>query len=207
MYDVIVRIIKDNYILCRVDWTAIFTLGILIVAWTQLRKINKTSSADFLHRFKNDFFNDKTRLLILLAEYDCLRYVKPKEEGVPYYEILLDNIKDENSKNETKRKIEKFLNDNYIIDVYEIDDLLLGHFEDMGILNKKKVLNIEMIYEAFSTYINICWENEQIQEYIKHQKEEEQNWDLYDKFKYIYNECKLFENKKKRKNKFLGLLI
>ena len=199
MYDVIVSIIKNNYILCRIDWTAVFTLCLLIVAWTQLRKINKNSSADFLHRFKNDFFNDKTRLLILLAEYDCLHYVKPKEEGIPYYEIVLDNIKDEKSKNETKRKIEKFINGNYIIDVYEIDDLLLGHFEDMGILNKKKVLTIEMIYEAFSTYIKICWENKQVREYIQHQREEEKNWDLYDKFEDIYNKCESFEKKKKRK--------
>ncbi len=199
MYDLIVSFFKSNYTLCRVDWTAIFTLGLLIVAYIQLGKIVKTSSADFLHRFKNDFFNDKTRLLFLLAEYDCLKYIEPKKEGIPYFEIILNNIQDEKSKKETERKIEKLINGNNIIDIYEIDDLLLGHFEDMGILNKKKILGIEMIYEAFSSYIKICWENKQINEYIMHQRgEEDKNWDLYDKFEYIYNKCESFEEKKKR---------
>ena len=173
---------------------------LLLVAWTQLGKIAKTSSADFLHRFKNDFFNDKTRLLFVLVEYDCFKYEYHDDNSIPYFEIMLDNINDEKTQNEIKRKIEKLINGNYIIDVYEIDDLLIGHFEDIGILNKKKILDIEMIYESFSSYIKICWENEQIQKYINHQRErEEKNWDLYDKFEYIYNECEIFEGKKKRK--------
>ena len=32
MYDLIVNIMKNNYILCSIDWTAIFTLGLLLVA-------------------------------------------------------------------------------------------------------------------------------------------------------------------------------
>jgi hypothetical protein len=50
-------------------WTmtlAIFTLLLFIVAWWQLSKISKTSSADFIHKLKIDFFSKEARELILL---------------------------------------------------------------------------------------------------------------------------------------------
>jgi hypothetical protein len=200
MYEWILSCLKNDLILCRIEWVAVFTAGLLIIAWWQLGKINKTSSADFLHRFKVDFYNDISRVLITLIEYNCLKYVKPKENGIPYFEIKLDSITDDKTKNYTDSNVKRFLNDSYIIGAYEIDDLLLGHFEDIGILRKKKILEIDMIYEAFSSYIDICWENEAIREYIKEERtQKEENWDLYDNFEYIYNECKSFEIKKKRK--------
>jgi len=61
MYDLL-SILKNNFILRRIDWTAVFTACLFIVAWWQLGKINKTSSADFMLKLKNDLFNDKTTL-------------------------------------------------------------------------------------------------------------------------------------------------
>jgi hypothetical protein len=205
MYEMVLSLLKNNLILCRIEWTAVFTACLFIVAWWQLGKINKTSSADFLHRFKIDFFNDKTRLLIVLIEYDCLKYLKPIEDGIPYFEISLDSIKDTKTKDETRKKLEEIMNAISIIDAYEIDDLLLGHFEDMGILRKKKILEIEMIYEAFSSYIEICWENEAIKQYIKGERErkKEENWDLYDNFDDIYRDCNKFKRKKKIRKKII----
>jgi len=51
-----------------IDWTetgtmiiAMGTFIVAFIAWKQLGKTNKISKADFTHRFKNDFFNERTR--------------------------------------------------------------------------------------------------------------------------------------------------
>jgi hypothetical protein len=85
------------------------------------------------------------------------------------------------------------------VDVYEVDDFL-GHFEDLGVLNEQTLIGLLMIYELFDYYIETCWENKEIQKYIKQQRSEiEGGVDIYDKFEYIYNKCRSYGAKKKGK--------
>jgi hypothetical protein len=183
---------------CRIDWAAVFTAALVIIAFWQLRKINRTSSGDFLLKLKNDLFNDKTTLLIQLIDYNSLQFIRPENEEIPYFEIVLDFITDDKIKNEIIRKIGKLRDGSYIIDAFEIDEYLLGHIEDLGILAENKILNISMIYEEFSWYIETCLGNSHIQDYIDHQKKKE-GWDIYDKAEYILNKCKKFGEKKIKK--------
>jgi hypothetical protein len=107
----------------------------------------------------------------------------------------LEQIKDKVIKQMIINKIKKIMieievDGSYIIDAYELDDLLLGHFEDLGILYENKILDIHMIYEEFDWYIITCWENDDINEYIKYQREKE-GWDIYKRFENIYQKSKL----------------
>jgi hypothetical protein len=197
MYDLL-SILKNNFILCRIDWTAIFTALILIVAWTQLRKMNKTSNAEFMLKLKTDLFNEKTSLLFSTIQIKCLKYITPKKGGVSYFEIEADRIEDLKIKNEIIRKIKNLRDGSYIVDSVELDELLLGHIEDLGILYKKKILDIEMIYEEFFYNIEKCWENQDIKNYIKHVRQTE-GWDTYYELENIFNKCKAYAIKKERK--------
>ena len=75
---------------------------------------------------------------------------------------------------------------------YEIDDFLLGYFEDIGLFEKKGFLNIYDIYSYFSWYIYVSWENDEIRKYVSRQRAVEDD-DIYTDFEYIYNKCKAFE--------------
>jgi hypothetical protein len=188
----------NNFLLCRIDWTAIFTAALAIIAFWQLRKINRTSSGDFLHKLKNDLFNEKTTLLIQLIDYNSLQFKRPDDDKIPYFEIVLDSITNNKIKNEMIRKIKKLRDGSNIVDAYEIDEFLLGHIEDLGIFTQHKIINLSMVYEEFSWYIEKCWEDNNIKDYIEHQRKEE-GWDIYDKAEDIFKKCKSFGEKKKKR--------
>ena len=59
--------------------SAIWTFVLVFVAYLQFRKANHISSADFIHRLKNDFFNKETREIYFLFEKDYLRYDEENE--------------------------------------------------------------------------------------------------------------------------------
>ena len=174
--------------------TAIFTAGLFFIAWRQLRKINKTSSAEFLHKLKTDLLNDKSSLLISLIDIGCLQFITHKNEEESYFNINLDSIKNKLIKKELKRKIDKVREGSYIIESFELDEFLLGHIEYLGILEEKKILDIDMIYEEFSWIIQTCFENHDIKKYIKQQREKD--WDIYDKAESLAKKCNRFGGEK-----------
>ncbi|HVA96036.1 MAG TPA: hypothetical protein VND99_00110 [Candidatus Acidoferrales bacterium] len=143
-------------------WTmiiGIFTAALWITAKHQLKALSKTSRADFIHRFKNDFFTHATRQIIKLIDQNKLKF---------------------------DSKTGDFNND---ISSYDVDDLILGHFEDLGIFEKKGYIDIEEIYELFDYYIENTWENSAIQEYLEKLSN---GSDIYDNFKYLYYKCKSY---------------
>jgi len=162
------------------------------IAWKELDEIKNTNSADFIHRLKNDFFKEKTRNLITLIDLDALKFVKNDDN--PYFEVVEEKLKN------FPEDIRKQLTEKKFYSSYEVDDLLLGHFEDVGLLEQKGVLDIEMVYEMFSWYVETIYENCEIQRYIKHLKRIQNGKDIYDKLDYIYNKCKSF-GKCKRENR------
>jgi hypothetical protein len=57
---------------------------------------------------------------------------------------------------------------------YEVDDLLLGHFEDFAMLEQQGVVSAEMIYDMFSYYIERTWTNEAVQAYVRDEQDEDE---------------------------------
>jgi hypothetical protein len=84
---------------------------------------------------------------------------------------------------------------------YEIDELLLGHFEDLGLFYRKKLMDIEFICSGFSYYIEEIHENDEIKKYIEWSKKNEGNEDDYaedtfEDFDLIFKEVKCYEKRK-----------
>jgi hypothetical protein len=175
---------------------AIFTFLLVYVAWAELGNISQTSSADFIHRFKKDFFTEETRTLIHLIDSGYIEFVDEHKdcERISFFKINEEKIKNSGLPDEIVTRLTK----KKVYSTYEIDDLLLGDFEDVGFLENKGLVDIEMVYNEFSWYVSVVFENPEIQAYLKSQVEESP--DIYENFKYIYTKCKSFE-KVKAENK------
>jgi hypothetical protein len=180
---------------------AIFTLILVFVAWAELGSISKTSSADFIHRLKEDFFTEKTRTLIHLIHRGYIKFVEEYKGGerIYFFNINEEKIKSSGLPDEIIVRLTK----EKVYSTYEMDDLVLGHFEDVGFLEKKGLVDIEMVENQFSWYIGVVFENPEIQAYLKSQTEYISS-DIYENFKYIYIKCKAF-GKAKAENKSIAI--
>ena len=177
--------------------SALAVLGALRVAWVQLSSINKTSRADFLHKFTEGFFDSDCLALLMLFEYNLIQYKKMtihKVNDYLYFEVDKDWI--EKTDFLDHKFIEKLKNKYADYDV----DQLLGYFEDIGHYEKKRLLDIGMVYEVFGAYIEMVWEHKEIKNYIKDQKKK-YGQDMYDGFRYIYDKVKKYQKEKREKMK------
>ena len=193
--------IQDSKVI-TIDRVALWTFAIAAIALWQLRRGNRTTQANFVHEYTKDFFNLVTRDLIMLFDNGLLRFkvkdIREDDEDevpqdFPYFEInkaLLERLKI--SKDAKERFKERD-----VYTAYEIDDELLGHFEDIAYYEKNGHIDMQMVYEGFDWYITTIWENEEVQRYIQWQRGDGD--DIYDGFEYIYNKSKSYGKAKENK--------
>jgi hypothetical protein len=72
---------------------------------------------------------------------------------------------------------------------FEIDDFLLGHFEDVGWYVRRKLMDLHAAYQSFGYYVVATCEHQEIQKFLEHQRAKEFSYDdlewLYKKFKQL----------------------
>lgn len=191
-------------------WTFALFLATALLAYfagKQLGGISKTTKADFIKKFTDGFFSEETRDMIMLFDYKALdfrsRDIEYSEDILtkpfPYFAINEDVVK-QLEINPAKQK--KILDKKYYSG-FEVDDYLLGFFEDLGSYEKKGLIDIEGVYNGFDWYIDIIWNNYEIKNYTKSQTEDEKEGDdIYEDFKYIYEKCDSY-GKAKLNNKWM----
>jgi len=175
---------------CNCIWgaiTAIATLLVAVVGFYQLRALNNTNRATFLQNLKNDFFTDYERRLIFLLEDGFLlfRGISPNEATTSFEFYYFISAIPENAKLYIEDQV---LATRQFYTTQEIDDYLLQHFEDLGLLYEKKIVSKYEIEQTFGYYLKLCWENEEIQKYIRYVQEATGDPDIYSKFKMICDE-------------------
>ena len=69
---------------------------------------------------------------------------------------------------------------------FELDDLLLGHFESLGWYVKKKLIDYDAAYSTFSSYLMETYEHPEIKKYIAYSD----NNDTYEDFPALYKRFK-----------------
>jgi hypothetical protein len=176
-----------------------FAAFLVWVAWEELSKLSKTSSADFIHRLDNDFFTPETRTLLSLIVYNVLEFCPndETEEGEPYFKVDPNKL---DKKNLPKELMEPLSKRTYY-SAFEVDDSLIGLFENVGMLERRGIVSFEMVYDVFSWYLEEAWNNDQINEYIKYERryesagQEEAPIDtlIYYHFQYITIKCLEYE--------------
>lgn len=166
----------------------IFAAFLVWVAWEELSKLRKTSSADFIHRLDNDFFTPKTSNLVSLIDYEALEFC-PNEQGQPYFKVDFNKL----NKTNLPEELKGYLSKRMYYSTWEVDDSLLGLLENVGILERKGIVDFQMVYEVFSWYLKKAWDNDHIKKYIIYSRrcEETMHIDtfIYYHFQYIAIKC------------------
>lgn len=162
---------------------ALVTFLAAYVAVIQLSSLSETTSADFILRLKQDFFKEETRNLIHLIEMGWLRYIPRGRKS--FFEV------DESAINEAalSEDIENRLLKKKAYSAYEVDDILLGHLEDLGMLLINGVLDFGMIYDVFSWYVEKTWESTEITKYIYNERAQAEDDGIYGSFEELYKKC------------------
>ena len=178
-------------------WT--FLIGVLAigVAYSQLSSIKKTSKADFLKKFNDNFFTPETRNLITLLLnqaiefYECPIYDEKgeKSDRLPAFRIIA-HVRDQ-LENAGLIKLENWRKG---YTAFEVDDLLLGHFDDVGRFEKKGLIDMGTAYHTFGYYFHELVENEGP---VKAMLEHEDNEGNYEHLEYINRKFKSYAKRLK----------
>ena len=78
----------------------------------------------------------------------------------------------------------------------EVDDFLLGHLEDVGLLLENKIITIEDVDQQFQYYVKTVFENPQIENYVTWAKEQAEDDDIYSNLKALNEKLTKFESRK-----------
>jgi hypothetical protein len=177
---------------------AFFTLVLAYIALRQLNRIHSTSNAELIHKLKTDFFRPETRILTHLVEHEYLLFIDPEtiQTASPYKEAYFEVDMDKIGKTNLPQEIRDDLSKKKYYSTYEMDDLLLGHLEDIGLFWDSGALEIGVVYEEFDYYLAIAYDNPAIKDYIKFARKD--GADIYDKFEKVYNGSKSYKKKKIR---------
>ena len=145
----------------------IFTALVTLIAYWQLSNISKTTSTDFIHRLKNDFFTEPTRILMDHIIEERIKFKEflaegPEKKALGAYFEVDNNSLFERFPEEIKAQLAK---KKYYLEV-EVDDFVLGPLEDIGLFEERRLIDTEMAYEEFSYYTIEAFENEEIKKYI-----------------------------------------
>lgn len=189
MHEFLTFIFEDTGSAGSISRSAVWTFVLVTVAYLQFQKANHISSADFIHRLKNDFFGKETRELFFLFEKDYLRY----DEDNEVFEVV---------KIDEKTKAELGITRKFFT-IYEVDDFILGDVYDLGLFEQKRIVDIDMVYEEFGYYVETIWENKAIRYYIDNQRKDPKHKDDYNKLDYIGLKCELYAAAKRKNDPVL----
>jgi hypothetical protein len=189
MHEFLTFIFEDTGSAGSISRSAVWTFVLVIVAYLQFRKANHISSADFIHRLKNDFFGKETRELFFLFEKDYLRY----DEDNEVFEVVKIDEKTKSELGITRK----------FFTIYEVDDFILGDVYDLGLFEQKRIVDIDMVYEEFGYYVATIWENKAIRYYIDNQRKDPKHKDVYNKLDYIGLKCELYAVAKRKNDPVL----
>ena len=166
------------------------TLFLAYIAWEQLRDISETTSAQFLLQLKKDLFTTQSRVLFHLFEFGWITFRATDEKNTAWFEVNVADIE----RSRLPKDIQEQLLKKKIYSTYEIDDWILGHLEDVGLLLKRRILKISVVYEEFSTYYGLTLKSSSIQKYLAWLRLD--SYDFYDNLEYAAQKCKEYEVKK-----------
>jgi hypothetical protein len=165
---------------------ALVTALLVLVAWWQLRKLSKTNSADFIHKLATDFFTPEARRLMNLIDCEALEF--DNKETRPYFKVNLCKLYRTNPREFWECLIKK-----KYYSTWEVDDFLLGHFEDIGRLVEDGIVEFQMVNKVFSSYIPKVWDYDHIQAYVMSERKRKEDKTFFKQFEDIAEKFKKYD--------------
>lgn len=169
------------------------TAFLVVVAWIQLASLKKTSRAEFIKKFNDSFFTIETRQLVLLLlnsslEFSVLHINNEKGEAIdrlPYLRLNKEIVGQ--LKGAGLITVEDW---RLGYNAFEVDDLLLGHLDDVGRYEKNGLLGIKAAYATFGYYFHELLEKDSPAEKMMNDKDNEGN---YEDLKYMQKELESYK--------------
>jgi len=158
----------------------VLTAVLIIFGYFQLRSINKTTSAEFTHKIKNDFYTESNIYLLTLFDENALM-VDTNGEVAWFY---IDTVK--------YKSLRKNIDLHTIPLIYQSNqiDALLQNFEDLGLYERNGLIDIDYIYEGFDYYVEALWDNQEVHKYIIWLRKDPRCADDFSYFEYLYKKLK-----------------
>ena len=156
----------------------ILTAVLLFVAYSQLKSLNRTNNAQFLHNLAARLFTDETIKLITLLHADCILF--DENNNNPIFYINKTKIKKIYPKRNWKER------DYYT--TYEIDCLILNDLDRVGSLVENKITGIKWAYQDFGWYTGVALNNIAILQYL--------TWiEKYENTTFVFSKLKILNQK------------
>jgi hypothetical protein len=176
---------------------ALVTFLLFKVAKKQLTDLAETSAreertnkADFIFRLGRNFFTLEARQLIFLIEEELIAY---ENASIPYFKI------EKMEEADVKARLEELHISHPTVSTYDVDDILLGPLEDVGIFKEAGLISLDDAYEEFDYYIQLCVDNDQIRKYIDDARSEPESSDVYENVLNLAVELKIYGKSKRTK--------
>jgi len=180
--------------------TTAATLILMLCAIFQLERYTNSTKADFAHKIKTDFFNDKERTIMFLLNNDLLQFISVKDcnSNTSFSYFQVDKKKLLNFQNYSLDNMND-IQSNY--SSLEIEDIILNHFEDLNMYRKNSIVGDDYLYNGFYAYVESVYNNAQIQNLITWLNTESGIKDSYSGFQDLYKFLKQYDiNQNKGKN-------
>jgi len=185
-----------------IDWIKVSTLfstsaTLILVLFTyiQVSRYENSMKADFAHRMKKDFFNESQRNIFFLFNNDLLEFklFTNSDSSVyfPYFSLNKERVK--YFQNDSIKLLPN-VKDSYT--TYEIEDLILNHFEDLNLYRKNGLIDDEYLYNGYTWYVESMYENKQIVKLLEWMNSGSEKNDSYSGFKELYLFIQKYENVK-----------
>lgn len=118
---------------------------------------------------------EKTKIVLdiyerLFTRKECIKIIEKIELGESKFWIAIEDKEIQNGED--------------IITDLEIDEYL-GFFELLGDLVKRKIIDFEDVYNAFSYYIKMTWKHKGIREYIDNLRDDDKDPEIYENLEYL----------------------
>lgn len=151
----------------KMEWTdvvvAIFTMGLFAVAWWQLGGLRKTAKADFAHRLGADYYTA-----------ECAKLEDQLTDSKIAFDVATRTF--------TGRSGIAF-------NARDLDRHILGPLESVGVFQKRRLLDVEFVYDFFGSSILNVMQNKEVQAYISWRRQQPYSADVYECLLFLEREC------------------
>lgn len=161
------------------------TIILVLYGKGQMRKISSTNRTTFLLELKRDFFTENGREIFSLLQHNLLQFQVQDIENsglkIPSFIVRQDN-----AVALSLLKVNSQVDRSFT--VFEIDNYLLTHLEDLGFLYEQGEMTIDAATQLFGHFIIFVWEHQEIKKYVEWARTE--NTDIYTNFEFIYHKVR-----------------
>lgn len=158
----------------------------------QLRSICITSRVDFTKRFIDSFFVEDSRTLFTLLLNSALGFAVRKIEVGGDQIDELPHLRIKNEIADQLAGIVPLNPEKTGYSAFEVDDFLLGHFEDVGWYARRKLMDLNAAYQSFGFYVVATVEHTEMRRFLDDQRAKEYS---YDDLEWLFQAFKKLEAK------------